>query len=66
MKPNIKAIASSVFNVKGEVIGVVLILGVFNEKDYFKFGEIVKDCAKNLSFALGKKDTPEQERRNRE
>ena len=64
MKPNIKAIASSVFNVKGEVIGVVLILGVFNEKDYFKFGEIVKDCAKNLSFALGKKDTPEQERGN--
>jgi len=64
MKPNIKAIASTVYNLKGEVIGVVLILGVFHEKDYFKLGEMVKDCAKNISFALGRKEIPGQERGN--
>jgi len=55
MDPRFNAIASAVLGLKGKVVGVVVIIGVFEEDKVFEYGLKVKKCAEKISYALGAK-----------
>ncbi len=55
MDPRFNAIASAVLGLKGKVVGVVFIVGVFEEVKVFEYGLKVKECAEKISYALGAK-----------
>ena len=55
MDSRYSAIASTVSSIEREIIGTVLIIGVFEEDKIFDYGNKVKECAQKLSYALGAK-----------